>query len=92
MSWLFGMDKGQNPPVIPDIQLATAPPGGGGDDNNKGGSGQGRDGSKMEAYRFDSAALERAAQAARDLEKSGKYNVLIDQHVFGNLFCKVNVW
>lgn len=26
----------------------------------------------MEAYRFDSSALERAAQAAKDLEKSSK--------------------
>jgi hypothetical protein len=27
----------------------------------------------MEAYRFDSTALERAARAARELEKSRKY-------------------
>jgi hypothetical protein len=26
----------------------------------------------MEAYRFDSSALERAAQAAKDLERSSK--------------------
>ena len=75
------MNKGKNPPVIPDIQLPTPPPGGGGDDDSKGGSGQGQGGSKMEAYRFDSAALERAAQAARDLEKSSKYNILIVQRI-----------
>lgn len=28
----------------------------------------------MEAYRFDSSALERAAEAARTLEKSRKFN------------------
>eukprot|EP00105_Crassostrea_gigas_P014828 XP_011431633.1 PREDICTED: ATPase family AAA domain-containing protein 3 [Crassostrea gigas] len=62
MSWLFGMGGGgQGPPSVP------LPPS------------DGKDGSdppkpltksEMESYRFDSAALERAAQAARELEKS----------------------
>lgn len=64
MSWLFGMNKGQagNPPQFP---LPPFPP----DGDDKGGK---DDKSKMEAYRFDSAALERAAKAAKDLESTSK--------------------
>ncbi|EEB12600.1 conserved hypothetical protein [Pediculus humanus corporis] len=64
MSWLFGYNRktpsdfssitGINPPSSED---------GSGDDLPK-------DKKKMEAYRFDSVALERAAAAARELEKS----------------------
>lgn len=69
MSWLFGMNKGQNVPEFPP-QFPLPPPDGG-DDGKKGTDSQGQlDKSKMEAYRFDSAALERAAKAAKDLEKS----------------------
>ena len=72
MSWLFGVGgQGQsNDPLMPNIQLPTPPSGGddGGDD--KSGQGQGEKQSKMEAYRFDSAALERAAKAAKELEGS----------------------
>ena len=69
MSWLFGMNKEQQIPEFPP-QFPVAP-GGGGDDGKKGSDIQGQlDKSKMEAYRFDSAALERAAKAAKDLEKS----------------------
>ncbi|KAJ9599170.1 hypothetical protein L9F63_010347 [Diploptera punctata] len=57
MSWIFGYRGTQQPPETPQIPGAPADAGG--------------TGSKaMEAYRFDSSALERAAQAARDLEKS----------------------
>lgn len=76
MSWLFGMGGGQQPP--PDgggVQNPFLPPGGGGgapggDDKGKNDQGQSSGSSKMEAYRFDSAALERAAKAAKELEKS----------------------
>lgn len=71
MSWLFGLRKEQ-PPELPQFPSdATGmssgsegggDKGGGGDDKIKGG--------KMEAYRFDSTALERAAKAAKDLERS----------------------
>lgn len=75
MSWLFGLNKGQDASQIPDIQLPVPPSGGGGgggsDDKGDGNQGQPAN-SKMEAYRFDSAALERAARAAKDLEKSSK--------------------
>ncbi|XP_048753263.2 ATPase family AAA domain-containing protein 3-like [Ostrea edulis] len=64
MSWLFGMGGGgQGPPQIP-----VPPPGG----DNKGSSEPPKNltKSEMESYRFDSAALERAANAAKELEKS----------------------
>uniref|UniRef100_F1KXR6 ATPase family AAA domain-containing protein 3-B n=1 Tax=Ascaris suum TaxID=6253 RepID=F1KXR6_ASCSU len=72
MSWLFGMNRQQPPPMPPDFGAPSGAPQGEGD--NK--SGQGGDGarpprdqgSKM-AYSFDSTALERAAKAARELER-----------------------
>lgn len=72
MSWLFGIrkDASQTPdfssfvPPAPDGSGSGAAGGAGGD--GKGPSG----GGKMEAYRFDSTALERAAKAAKDLEQS----------------------
>ena len=70
MSWLFGYNRktpsdfssitGINPPSSED---------GSGDDLPK-------DKKKMEAYRFDSVALERAAAAARELEKSSKKDII----------------
>lgn len=42
----------------------------GGDQGGAGDSGDGRKGGAMDAYRFDSSALERAAKAAKELEKS----------------------
>ena len=67
MSWIFGYRGSQQPPQTPDIPGAPADAGGGA----VGGGGIGN--KAMEAYRFDSTALERAAQAAKDLEKSSKY-------------------
>lgn len=75
MSWLFGYgNKGNQPP--PDMsQIGGAPPP---DGQNPGSlpidtSNLSKQEKKvMEAYRFDSSALERAAQAAKDLEKSSK--------------------
>ncbi|KHN80083.1 ATPase family AAA domain-containing protein 3-B [Toxocara canis] len=72
MSWLFGMNKQQPPPMPPDFGAPSgASQGESGD--NKGGKGGGGQpfvdqGSRM-AYSFDSTALERAAKAARELEK-----------------------
>nr|CAD7441603.1 unnamed protein product [Timema bartmani] len=63
MSWLFGYKSSQPPPEIP--QFPVPPSSGGGDDDRS--SAEKR---AMDAYRFDSTALERAAQAAKDLEKS----------------------
>jgi len=69
MSWLFGLNKGDQSTNV-DLSAFQLPPGGGaGDDSGSGGKdSQGQ--KTMEAYRFDSAALERAAKAAKELEKS----------------------
>ncbi|XP_014667844.1 PREDICTED: ATPase family AAA domain-containing protein 3-B-like isoform X1 [Priapulus caudatus] len=67
MSWLFGMNKGQPPPEMPQFpQFPQPPPSDGGKDGDQAAA----DAKKMEAYRFDSAALERAAKAAKELEGS----------------------
>lgn len=73
MSWLFGI-KTQKPQIPPD-----------GDANgNQGGDGgthqpqlTSSERKAMEAYRFDSSALERAAEAAKTLERSSMYNLFI---------------
>lgn len=72
MSWLFGY--GSKPPQPPPELSGVPPP----DSQNAGGSGEPPNLTKaerkaMEAYRFDSSALERAAQAAKELEKSRMY-------------------
>ncbi|CAG4955260.1 unnamed protein product [Colias eurytheme] len=62
MSWLFGYSRPSQPPPEgppPDGEAAVAPP-----NLTK------AEKKTMEAYRFDSSALERAAQAARELERS----------------------
>lgn len=69
MSWLFGYNKKQPPDFA---NLAGITPGIGDGSGGGGGDELPRDKSKMEAYRFDSGALERAAAAARELEKSSK--------------------
>lgn len=75
MSWLFGYRGNQQ--QTPDLsQFGIQPPPAGG----AGGGGVPPDEptltkaekKAMEAYRFDSSALERAAQAAKELEKSSK--------------------
>lgn len=75
MSWLFGLGGGQNqpPPIIPPGFPMPPPPGGGDKGEDGKDNKQGQD-QKMEAYRFDSAALERAAQAAKDLERNRESN------------------
>lgn len=65
MSWLFGYSSTPPPPsdVPPaDSGGSAAPPTNLTKSEKK----------AMEAYRFDSSALERAAQAARELERSSK--------------------
>jgi len=79
MSWFFGS---QGKPGVGGNALLEAPQvpvlGGDGGDNDQGSSGGGQevkpisseDGYRSEAYSFDSTALERAAKAAKELEKS----------------------
>lgn len=69
MSWLFGVKTNQVPPQI----------GEGGSDPNQPAPPQAPLSSSerkaMEAYRFDSSALERAAEAAKTLERSSKSKI-----------------
>eukprot|EP00093_Oithona_nana_P004649 04649.XXX_125213_127955_1 [CDS] Oithona nana genome sequencing. len=74
MSWLFGMNKGQNieAPQVPTFSEGSdddkpKPPAG---LNPPDGIGQDVEGYRSNPYSFDSTALERAAKAAKDLEKS----------------------
>lgn len=71
MSWLFGMNKKPDPTQlgVPPAQDAGA---GGGEGEGGGAAPPRKPPAAMDAYRFDSSALERAAQAAKDLEKSCK--------------------
>ncbi|XP_056293064.1 ATPase family AAA domain containing 3 [Pseudoliparis swirei] len=64
MSWLFGLNKGQpgGPPGLP-VQPAPPPP-------PAGGSGGGGDKPKDKWSNFDPTGLERAANAAKELDKS----------------------
>lgn len=66
MSWLFGINK-QQPPTVPqpNDDSAQQPPNG----NARGSAQASPDGSKFN-YSFDSTALERAARAAKELERS----------------------
>ena len=73
MSWLFGLNKGQSV-ELPEVPVLGSEDGQGGGGSAGGGvqgiGGGGNDGYRSEAYSFDSTALERAAKAAKDLEKS----------------------
>jgi len=71
MSWLFGLDKNQGVPEAPQVPVL------GGEGGGEGGAPDGPqpvggqdEGYRSEAYSFDSSALERAAKAAKDLERS----------------------
>ncbi|XP_069543952.1 ATPase family AAA domain containing 3 [Brachyistius frenatus] len=62
MSWLFGLNKGQ-PEAPPGLPVPPPPP-------PAGGSGSGGDKPKDKWSNFDPTGLERAAQAAKELDKS----------------------
>ena len=65
MSWLFGWWRGSGSPSLEEQVTAAAAEGAGG---APGGSGGGRAGDKWS--NFDPTGLERAAKAARELDKS----------------------
>lgn len=69
MSWLFGLNKGQQPEVPPGLPAQPPPPT---PPPPSGGSGSGGDKPKDKWSNFDPTGLERAAQAAKDLDKSRK--------------------
>lgn len=69
MSWLFGLNKGQPevPPGLPSQPPPPPPP-------PAGGSSGGGDKPKDKWSNFDPTGLERAAQAAKELDKSREYS------------------
>lgn len=67
MSWLFGI-KNQSPP-----QAAGSEEGDGNPNQPAPAPLSNSERKAMEAYRFDSSALERAAEAAKILERSSKF-------------------
>jgi len=75
MSWLFGLG-GQQEKTFADIlsETTTPPTGGGGGSSGSDGGDEGKDGKDGGAPKiwsnFDPSGLERAAKAARDLDKS----------------------
>ncbi|CAH0556759.1 unnamed protein product [Brassicogethes aeneus] len=66
--WIFGGNRNNQQPDL--AQLGLQNPGAGGGGGNEPPQLTASERKAMEAYRFDSSALERAAQAARELEKS----------------------
>jgi len=73
MSWLFGLDKNQGGGYIPEAPQVPVMSGEGGEGGDNPDGPQAltvEEGYRSEAYSFDSSALERAARAAKDLEKS----------------------
>lgn len=73
MSWIFGYGKKQpdNTAMPTGLEGLSAPPAGGAGSPDVPNLSRAEK-KAMEAYRFDSSALERAAQAARELERSSK--------------------
>lgn len=69
MSWLFGLNKGQ-PEVPPGLPAQPPPP----PPPPAGGSSGGGDKPKDKWSNFDPTGLERAAQAAKELDMSRKYS------------------
>lgn len=91
MDWIFGSgNKNKNDPKNISQLLGAAMPGAAGAGDLSAGVGGGAAGGSSDsgapppptgsqtAYRFDSTALEKAAAAAKELEKSSELNRLID--------------
>lgn len=70
-SWLWGGKQPQIPENFADFIPPTGGSGGGGGSGDDDKPKTGKSGA-MEAYRFDSSALEKAAESARTLEKNRK--------------------
>lgn len=71
MSWLFGLNKNQQPQINIQPPEASDPNAStGGSAGSSGGGDNKKPVGAETQYRFDSAALERAAQAARELERT----------------------
>ncbi|XP_014474470.1 PREDICTED: ATPase family AAA domain-containing protein 3 [Dinoponera quadriceps] len=70
MSWLFGYRNSQVPSDFSQFVPPTGSGSGDGDDGGGGSPPKRMTKSQMDAYMFDSGALERAAGAAKELERS----------------------
>ena len=79
MSWLFGVNKGGvDPSLPPQLSVPGGPggwPGAGGDGSNKGGDGDVPKEPPKAWSNFDPTGLERAAKAARELDRSGMFQI-----------------
>ena len=87
MSWIFGLNKGgEQPPLPPQFPQVGDPggwPGTGGDGSKRGDGDAPKEPPKAWSN-FDPTGLERAAKAARDLDRSGlcKYIFHMHTHLF----------
>lgn len=75
MSWIFGLNKDQEVPQPQSFEQAVGAAGGGGSDGGKDDGGDKKDkssGSYSNWSNFDPTGLERAAKAAKDLDKSSE--------------------
>lgn len=75
MSWIFGYKKPVSdlpPPSLGGSGDGSSPPNNDGSSGNK--SDQKSFAGRESIYKFDSTALERAAQAAKELERSRKFH------------------
>lgn len=70
MSWLFGYRNSQPQDFSQYVQVPASTNAAGDGDGSRVPIGK----SQMDAYRFDSSALERAAAAAKELERSSMYD------------------
>jgi hypothetical protein len=93
MSWLFGVNKQppypggppQYPPPTDGGDSGSNPTGSGGDGGSDGGK-DGKGGKPPVWANFDPTGLERAAQAAKELDKSSKFLVFLGFNIYVLLF------
>lgn len=89
MSWLFGYRNSQPPQDF--SQFIQPPPASGSGDGGGSGESPKITRSQMEAYRFDSGALERAATAAKELERSSTLSLFHSFSTRNHMHNYVNV-
>lgn len=78
MSWLFGYRNSQPPSDFSQFVPPVGSGGSGGGDKDDNSPPKKMTKSQMDAYMFDSAALERAASAAKELERSSNFSFSLD--------------
>lgn len=78
MSWLFGVKSPQIPPPLPPGDSGDSNKNNNNNNNNNNTNNNKQSYNTESQYRFDSAALERAASAAKELEKSSHAKDLLE--------------